>query len=543
MSIRIVLENPPEFYTNQDVIRGQVLLTLNRHENLGAIVVKLEGESRTALAIPPTDYNSPMSTRERGNPGDTLNENHKILYKVGQVFPDEHAPAAAAPYVLSPGQHRFPFEFKFPFNNACSNIDAMSRIGGVVSASGPFGVGFRVMDGTKQLMYTHVTKTLPPSFTGFPGQAEIRYYIKVTVQRPGIFKENWRYEMGLKFLPIEPPRPPKTNQEAYARRPFTFQPRTPTPTPYERKRSSLFGRSSGPPTPVNGTPNLQPGSPTTNSAPPSVEMSARLPHPAILTCNKPVPLRLIAKKLAPAQAEVYLIALQIDLIGKTTVRSQTLVNTEVSRWVIMARQGLSILVSKPEDPTGTEFVVPDTFWTGFPLPNTVMPSFVTCNLRYAFHPPASKTTDPCSLPSPAAITSSKSSSASPGASLPPGALPTALFSAAEANTKTPPTSTKNSISLSSLLPSRSTRASPLQPPLSKPCAWAVPPAPDHAHHNSSNNNNPHKLQTSRHARSTNPGPKPKHSPQTPSTRPSYNRARARRTTTPRPRTRRPWPRR
>lgn len=379
MSIRVILDNPPEFYTNLDFIKGDVLLSLSRPEHIGAIIVKLEGESRTALGVPTDNPGMGIAGRERISSGDTLHENHKILYKVGQVFPDENAPPAASPYALNPGQHRFPFQFKFPFNNACGNTEAMARIGGVVSTGGIFGVGFRVMDGTKQLMYSHVTKTLPPSFTGFPGEAEIRYYVKVTIQRPGIFKENWRHQMGLKFLPIEPPRPAKSNQEAYARRPFTFHPRSPSPAPYQKKRSSFFGglsasaggRSAGPPSP-------NPALPTA----PSIEMSARLPHPAILTCNKSIPLRLIAKKLVPAQAEVYLVAMQIELIGKTTVRCQDLVNTEINRWVILARHGLSTLVSKPEDPVGTEFVVPDAFWNGAPLPNTVMPSFLTCNLRY-----------------------------------------------------------------------------------------------------------------------------------------------------------------
>lgn len=38
----------------------------------------------------------------------------------------------------------------------------------------------------------HVKKTLPPSLSGFPGEAEIRYFVKVTVQRPSFFKENFR---------------------------------------------------------------------------------------------------------------------------------------------------------------------------------------------------------------------------------------------------------------------------------------------------------------------------------------------------------------
>jgi hypothetical protein len=419
MSIRIILDNPPEFYTNLDVITGQVILHLPRQEHVGTIVVKLEGESRTALGIPPeTPGLGISSSGDRASSRDTLHENHKILYKVGQVFPDENAPAAASPYVLNAGQHHFPFRFKFPFNNACGNAEAMAKIGGVVSTGGMFGLGFRVMDGTKQLMYSHVTKTLPPSFTGFPGEAEIRYYVKVTVQRPGIFKENWRYQMGLKFLPIEPPRPPKTNQEAYARRPFTFHPRSPSPAPYQKKRTSFFGRSSGPSTPTTASPNLHPPadgwpngppSPTGLSTPPSIEMSARLPHPAILTCNKPIPLRLLAKKLVPAHAEVYLIAMQIDLVGKTIVRCHNLVNTEISRWVIMSRQGLSLLVSKPEDPVGTELVLPDTLWSNIPLPNTVMPSFITCNLRCVF--PVCPCLDPGYLLLLAANTNLKSSSA------------------------------------------------------------------------------------------------------------------------------------
>ncbi|KAK4140610.1 uncharacterized protein C8A04DRAFT_14807 [Dichotomopilus funicola] len=382
MSIRVRLENPPEFYTNLDFIQGHVVLSLSRPEQIGAIIVKLEGESRTALGVPTDSPGMGIAGRERSTSGDTLHENHKILYKVGQVFPDETGPAPMQqPHMLNPGQHSFPFSFKFPFNNACGNVEAMSRIGGVVNAGGFFGAGFRVMDGTKQLMYSHVTKTLPPSFTGFPGEAEIRYYVKVTVQRPGIFKENWRHQMGLKFLPIEPPRPVKTNQEAYARRPFTFQPKSPTPAPYPKKRSSFFGRSSsGPSTPVMAADGFSSNGGAASSNPPSVEMSARLPHPAILTCNKPVPLRLIAKKLLPSSGDVYLTTIQIDLVGKTTVRCQNLVNNEMSRWVVLSRHGLSIPVAKPEDAVGTEIAVPDYLWTDAPLPNTVMPSFLTCNL-------------------------------------------------------------------------------------------------------------------------------------------------------------------
>lgn len=415
MSIHIVLDKAPEFYTNLDAIRGHVQISLTRNEQIGAIIVKLEGESKTALGMPPDGSAAGISQRDLGPNGDILTENHKILYKVAQVFPDESKPPLPTPIILAPGTHRFPFQFKFPFNNACGDPAAMARIGGLAnpngSVSGLFGLGgIRVMDGTKQLMYTHVKKTLPPSFTGFPGEAEIRYYVKVTIQRPGMFRENWRYHIGLKFLPIEPPRPPRTNQEAYARRPFTFRPRSrdPSPRPEVKKRPSLFNWTGGhssrqsngalqsptisAPT-ADGKLEVQPspGSASPGIGP-EIEMSARIPHPAILTCNKPMPLRLLAKKLAAVDAEIFLIALQVDLIGETVVRCQDLIHTETSRWVILNSHGLSIPVSRPGDAVGTEVVVPDTLWKGFSLPNTVMPSFVTCNLRYAPPFPPTKLT-------------------------------------------------------------------------------------------------------------------------------------------------------
>ncbi|KAK0727024.1 hypothetical protein B0T26DRAFT_737850 [Lasiosphaeria miniovina] len=394
MSIRVALDNPPEFYTNLDIIRGQVLLSLSRQEHIGAVVVKLEGESRTALSSPADGSRAGVAYQQRDQAptgGDTLYENHKILYKVAQVFPQENAAPITPPIVLAAGQHVFSFHFKFPFNNVCGDPATMARIGGI-AGSGLFGLGgVRVMDGGRQLLYSHVTKTLPPSFTGFPGEAEIRYYIKVTIQRPGLFKENWRYHTGLKFLPIEPPRPQRSNREAYARRPYTFRPRSPsTASPQSRKRSSIFpgfgngpGRPQTPNTGGGGFDSLAPPSPDAqdlSTAAPSIEMSARLPHPAILTCLQSIPLRLIAKKLVPASAEVFLVAIQIDLIGKTLVRCQNLANTETTRWSIVTRLGLSIPLSQPDDAVGTEVVVSDALWRDAPLPNTVMPSFRTCNL-------------------------------------------------------------------------------------------------------------------------------------------------------------------
>ncbi|KAI1160377.1 hypothetical protein F5B18DRAFT_514087 [Nemania serpens] len=364
MSVRVVLDRPPEFYTNLDFISGRVIIALQRPETIGNIIVKLEGEARTALTI------QPERRDDHNGPGNNVTENHKVLYRVFQVYPDD-----ALALLLPPGQHEFKFNFKVPLNNICHDARAISAIMGVggfggVGNAGILGKGgFRTMDGAKQLMLPHVKATLPPSLTGFPQEAEVRYYIKATIQRPGIFKENWRYELGFKFLPIEPPRPDSPKQEAFARRPFVFKPRTPLSA-----RRSFFG--SKPTQAPNGM----------TQTPPSIEMSARLPFPSILTCNQPIPLRLIAKKLVASQEKVHLTALEIALVGYTHVRVANLEKVERTTWIVVSALNLSIALGPPTDPVDTEFEVPNTLWAAQRLPNTVAPSFRTCNLmrRYEF---------------------------------------------------------------------------------------------------------------------------------------------------------------
>lgn len=367
MSIRIALDNPPEFYTNLDFVQGRVILGLNRPETVGNIVVKLEGESRTALSPPAGDGQQGSYTGM-----DVVTESHKLLYLVQQIYPDNSMSNTAVggmPGVLYPGQHEFRFKFKVPLNNICGDSKAMAALNGVGGVGGPGNAGlfgaFRTMDGSKQLMLRHVKSTLPPSLTGFPQEAEIRYYIKVTVQRPGLFKENWRYQIGFKFLPVESPRPPKTSQEAFARRPFSFKPRTPVPP---KSRNPFFTSLTH--APANDV----------EEVPPVVEMSARLPHPSILTCNGALPLRIVATKKTPSQEQVYLTSLEIALVGYTNVRAHDLQNVEVTRWILCSATSLSIAIGSPSDPVETETVLPDDLWSNYRLPNTVAPSFTACNL-------------------------------------------------------------------------------------------------------------------------------------------------------------------
>jgi hypothetical protein len=140
----------------------------------------------------------------------------KLLYKVETLFPTPDAQqqqAGNASYTLSPGTYEYPFRFKFPFNNNCHNSSSMMPDLKVGNMGIAFNPGLNVK---------HVKKTLPPSLSGFPGEAEIKYYVKATVVRPKFYQENIRAQMDIKFLPIEPPRPTELLEEAYARRTQQF---------------------------------------------------------------------------------------------------------------------------------------------------------------------------------------------------------------------------------------------------------------------------------------------------------------------------------
>lgn len=283
-------------------------------------------------------------------------ENHKILYKVAQVFPapsgPNQVPMSGMAYTLRAGQHEYPFRIKIPFNNGCSDPQMQQM---QMGAFGGFG-----LSGLQQMQYRHVKRTLPPSLTGFPGEAEIRYYIKVTVQRPSLFKENRRNAIGFKFLPIEPPRPAKTQSEVYARRPFEFK----AGLAGFGKKSAMFKKK---PTQMS-------------DVAPKGEIDARVPSPAVLTCNEVLPLRILCRKLGESAEYVFLTSLQIHLFGFTEVRAQDVARTETSNWVLLSTSGLSIPISNPGDELRKETVLDSGLWDRIPLPNTVAPSFHTCNL-------------------------------------------------------------------------------------------------------------------------------------------------------------------
>jgi len=347
-------------FTNLDEISGKVVVRCAKSSDVTAIIVKLEGESRTRLMSP---GGGPNNDKPRPQV-----EYHKILYRVQMVFPPAEIlegrshMGSKGSYTLPQGQHEYPFRFKIPFNNSCATDRSQMP---TISMS---GTGFEMARPPSR----HVKKTLPPTLSGFPGEAEIRYFVKATVNRHSIFKENPRAYKPFNFFPIEPPRPPESGSEVYARQKHSFSVFADAePEKSKSKMKGLFGL---------GKENFV----ATASGAPLLSVDARLPEPAILTCNQEVPLRLIVKKLNEYHDQIYLQSLQVSLVGNTKIRAHEVYRTESNSWVIMSKSNMGIALGHPTDPIEHETVLDDRMWRGQPLPNTVAPSFETCNISRSY---------------------------------------------------------------------------------------------------------------------------------------------------------------
>jgi hypothetical protein len=340
MSVQIHLDDHKHPYTNLDSIGGRIVLSLSHDESISTIIVKLEGESKSVIARAPAPlqhlYPS-IVTKEDQRQGSTT-ENHKILYEVSQVFPTQNSTArggnATDPvYTLRAGQHEYPFKFKIPLEHRCSHLPSQQNRPNHDPGT------FWEVEGRPQLPYRHVKRVLPPSLTGFGIEAEVRYYIKVTVRRPSRFKGNKRSEHSFRLIPFDPPKILSSSKEVYARRPYNF------------------------PTGPRG------------------EVDARLPSPAVLTWNQNIPLRIILRKSDENEEQVYLAFLQLRLLDFTEIRACDEVRVRTNTRTILSLDGLATPLWAPSE---KETMLDSKLWDSFLLPSTVEPSFETCNLRRTY---------------------------------------------------------------------------------------------------------------------------------------------------------------
>ena len=114
--------------------------------------------------------------------------------------------------------------------------------------------------------------------------------------------------------------------------------------------------------------------------PPNISVDGRLPDPAIITCNEPLPLRVLVKKLNETPEIIYLQLLQVELIGYTRIRAHELERQESSSWVIVSLANLHMPLGNSNTPMNKDMEIDQKLWSNLSLPNSVPPTFATCNL-------------------------------------------------------------------------------------------------------------------------------------------------------------------
>lgn len=209
-------------FTNHDIIRGTITLTVTTSILLSYIQAKLEGITKTELHVP-------TMTRKGREKDRLLQDVHKVLYDTLIVFPPSNVRkvSQAKEFTLNPGNYSYPFEFKIPLNSSCSQLKGitnkvlfnMKKMDLVIN-NGNFNTNaLRNMAQSYYQNYAgvpssqqspqahqeqqyHITSQLPPSLS-LGDFASVKYYVKVTCKRASFLKANLRSFDPFVFLPLD----------------------------------------------------------------------------------------------------------------------------------------------------------------------------------------------------------------------------------------------------------------------------------------------------------------------------------------------------
>lgn len=192
-----------------------------------------------------------------------------------------------------------------------------------------------------------------------------RYFVKVTVNRPSLFSRNLRQIVPFVFCPVEPPRPPQTKQ-IFVRKKLTLtQPSQAVADSSPGFWGSLFRKA----------PSISPSG--------IVAFEARLPHPAILVPAETIPVTLFLKRDADSRGIVYIRSIQVMLGITTYIAAQGFRRELGYIQPILDVGNLSLTLPANQNElviNPTDLVHQRSSSKGFTLPDTIPPSFRTCNI-------------------------------------------------------------------------------------------------------------------------------------------------------------------
>ncbi|KAF8254156.1 hypothetical protein K440DRAFT_532269 [Wilcoxina mikolae CBS 423.85] len=373
MSVRIELDNSTRtVFTCLDYVSGKVILNLPSDDTVSSITVKMEGISRTRLEPPRLEV---LEERPREKRRAEV-EIHRLLYVVQTVFPSEairENTTSNTGFTLKGGQYEYPFRIRIPINSSCTLGAAPGTIAGGLLQKVSFDMSKGTLDYARD-SNRHVKGTLPPSLSGIPGDiAWIKYFLKATSSRPQFYKANMRQHDPFVFLPIEPPRPPPTVAETFARRKHEFitVPKTPASATKKTSFLSVFRKE----VPSSSTPTI---------IPVRFTIEARLPSPPILVPNDPLPLRLLLTKLDPFKEVIVMRTLQVTLLANTRITAHELYKDELTQYLLLSVADLHVPFGSEDAPPNVTLEADPSLWRDRAVPDSVSPSFTTCNIKRSY---------------------------------------------------------------------------------------------------------------------------------------------------------------
>jgi hypothetical protein len=188
------------------------------------------------------------------------------------------------------------------------------------------------------------------------------------VNRPSFFSRNLRHIVPFVFCPIEPPRTPSQNTQIYVRKKHTL----PASNPPSSSDGGFWGGlfRNKPPAPQTGNGG-------------TIAFEARLPNPAIIVPTEPIPLTFLLKRDTGSTGIVYIRTIQV-MLGITTYIAAQGFRRELGYLLpILNCPGLNLTL--PEGKSEITINPADLLPQGhgqktFSLPDTIPPSFRTCNI-------------------------------------------------------------------------------------------------------------------------------------------------------------------
>ncbi|KAK0105013.1 hypothetical protein ONS95_004618 [Cadophora gregata] len=328
MKVAIQLDRPTSdqdpLFTSLDYVRGNVILSLQRADAVSRVTVVLSGtlfSSVVAAATNPLD-------------GTLHAMNTHKLFEVDQpIFPPPDFPATSKGFSLPKGSNVFPFVLRFPILSTCSD--------------------------TNHDWIKHLNTSLPPSTKvqapNNVATGEVKYSIKVKVERPGRFKPDLTSQLELRFMPLDPSLPP------------------PMLNPVSARTSRSLLRTSSRSSP----PSSPPVSDRLDNS--VITFEASLPSPAVLHTKHHLPLTISAIIKSGSRipgSSVYLRSLALCLRIETIITVGPNSTTWPSLDELLNLSGLQIELSEAFPGQGE---VDRELWKDVIIPE-INPSFTSCTL-------------------------------------------------------------------------------------------------------------------------------------------------------------------